>query len=160
MANLSPNSSDKAYHLFMSSDGCELLTKVALLFNPSRRRILIASSPLWRAKSNCNHKSKRYTEGAGKCRLYQTSKDEKGTSSRSFLLKGRRTKLAGSIFPGGRPMPLRNFIKKMLLQQFVSVEVTNCLIFSPILRRGKSRDPFKWLITLFILLKNSQHDCS
>ena len=43
------------------------------------------------------------------------AKDQGKTSSFSFLLKGRRTKLTGSIFPGGRPMPLYTFPEMILV---------------------------------------------
>jgi hypothetical protein len=77
----------------------------------------------------------------------QNERKEKHTSSLSCLVKDRRTNAAGSIFPGGRPMP-NKINNKMTIdimsdcnidEYFIPKADTNL----PILKRGKAEFPFK-----------------
>lgn len=75
------------------------------------------------------------------------------TSSRSCLVNGRRTKLTGSIFPGGLPMPRKicKFIKGIKYSKDHNGNNYCTIRNIPILNRGKSRLPLKWSMILLIL---------
>ena len=86
---------------------------MALLLNPSSKRIRTASRPCWNVKSNWKEiflfEKSESTIQQNLCKHnflhHGRKRNFLHTSARSCLVKGRRTKLIGFIFPGGRPMP-------------------------------------------------------